>query len=145
MKSGSADCTAKEKEMSDRVGSLYEEYIRFVNQIYFRSVTAQDQGIDLYEILIAQFDLNGQIKDLDGEISELYQYITLQVDQKRNENGENLNKLAAMLLPATIIAGLFGMNRQADLYFHLDFWLHVIVIVGISILFFVLIKRILKL
>ena len=135
----------KEKEMSDRVGSLYEEYIRFVNQIYFRSVTAQDQGIDLYEILIAQFDLNGQIKDLDGEISELYQYITLQVDQKRNENGENLNKLAAMLLPATIIAGLFGMNRQADLYFHLDFWLHVIVIVGISILFFVLIKRILKL
>lgn len=122
--SGLADTKEKEKEVADRINSLYKEYIRFINQIYFRNVTAQDQGIELYEMLIAQFDSNAQIKDLDGEISELYQYITLQVDQKRNENGEWLNKLATIFLPATLLTGLFGMNRYCQLETELDFWCH---------------------
>ena len=130
----------KEKEMAERINSLYKEYIRFVNQIYFRNVTAQDQGIELYEMLIAQFDSNEQIKDLDGEIGELYQYITLQVDQKRNENGEWLNKLAAIFLPATLLTGLLGMNRQQDLYFHTDFWYHVGFIAAISCIVYLIFR-----
>ena len=59
--SGLAD--TKEKEVADWINSLYKEYIRFINQIYFRNVTAQDQGIELYEMLIAQFDSNAQIKE----------------------------------------------------------------------------------
>lgn len=37
--------------VSKRVSSLYKEYIRFVNQIYFREITAQDQGIEMYNKL----------------------------------------------------------------------------------------------
>lgn len=138
--SGLAGHKKSEKDVADRINSLYKEYIRFVNQIYFRNVTAQDQGIELYEMLIAQFDSNAQIKDLDGEIGELYQYITLQVDQKRNENGEWLNKLAALFLPATLLTGLFGMNRQKDLYLHTDFWYHAGLIVVISCIVYLLFK-----
>ena len=139
--SGLAATKEKEKEVADRINSLYKEYIRFVNQIYFRNVTAQDQGIELYEMLIAQFDSNAQIKDLDGEIGELYQYITLQVDQKRNENGERLNKLAAIFLPASILAGLFGMNRYCELYTQCDFWLHTIIIICSMFVAWIIIKR----
>ena len=98
------------KEVAERVGSLYKEYIRFVNQIYFRTVTAQDQGIELYEMMLKQFDSDAQIKELDEEISELHQYITLKIDQRRSENGDFLNWLAALVLPATLFSGLFGMN-----------------------------------
>lgn len=102
------------KEISERIGSLYKEYIRFVNQIYFRSVTAQDQGIELYEMLLKQFDSDAQIKDLDEEISELHQYITLMIDQRRSENGDWLNWVAAAFLPASLLTGIFGMNAFDD-------------------------------
>ena len=98
------------QNVSERVSSLYKEYISFVNQIFFRNVTSQDQGIELYDMMTKQFDAENQIKDLDEEIGELHQYITLKIDQRRNENGEFLNLLAAFFLPATLLTGIFGMN-----------------------------------
>lgn len=93
-----------------KIASLYKEYIRFVNQIFFRSVTSQEQGIELYQILGKQFQMEEQIEDLESEIGELHQYISLLIDSNRNEQGARLNVLAALFLPATIITGFFGMN-----------------------------------
>ena len=98
------------KKIARHAGSLYIEYIRFVNQMFFRNITAQDQGIELYEMMMRQFKSEVQIKDLDEEISELHQYITLNIEQRRSENGDFLNLLAAIFLPATLLAGFFGMN-----------------------------------
>lgn len=137
--SGLAGHKRNEREVADRINSLYKEYIRFVNQIYFRDVTAQDQGIELYKMLTAQFESDAQIKDLDEEIGELYQYITLQIDQKRNENGERLNKLAAIFLPASILTGLLGIS--CNLYTAWDFWLHTAVIGVVSYAAWEIIRR----
>ena len=60
------------KIIAERIGSIYKEYIRFVNQIYFRSVTAQDQGIEMYNLLMKQLNTKEQIKDLDEEIEAEY-------------------------------------------------------------------------
>lgn len=98
------------RQLAERISSLYKEYIRFVNQVYFQSVTAQDQGIEMYNMMMQQFLLPEKVKNLDDEIGELNQYVTLIIDQKRSENGEWLNKLAAYFLPATIMTGIFGMN-----------------------------------
>lgn len=129
------------KEVAMHISSLYKEYIRFVNQIYFRNVTVQDQGIELYDMLMKQFASKEQIKDLDDEISELYQYITLLVDQNRNENGEKLNLLAAAFLPATLLCGFLGMNRACELEARMDFWIHTAVIFIISVIAFYFIKK----
>lgn len=102
------------RQLAERISSLYKEYIRFVNQVYFRSVTAQDQGIEMYNMMMEQFLLSEKIKDLDDEIGELNQYVTLIIEQKRSENGEWLNKLAACFLPATIMTGIFGMNPLGE-------------------------------
>lgn len=129
------------KEVAIRISSLYKEYIRFVNQIYFRNVTVQDQGIELYNMLMDQFASNNQIKDLDEEIGELYQYITLYIDQKRNENGEKLNILAAVFLPATLLTGILGMNRYCELETQIDFWIHIGLIIIISAIAYYYIKK----
>lgn len=129
------------KQVAQQIGSLYKEYIRFVNQIYFRHVTVQDQGIEIYKMLMEQFASNDQIRELDDEIGELHQYITLMIDQKRNENGEWLNWLAAVFLPATVLTGLFGMNKSSDLELDMGFWVHLLIIVGVSVLVYHIIKR----
>lgn len=131
------------KKISERIASLYKEYIRFINQIYFRSVTAQDQGIEMYEMLLRQFDSDTQIKDLDEEISELHQYVSLVNDQRRNENGEILNILATIFLPATLLTGVFGMNsfKDGDV---LSFAIQILLIVIITIASIFLGRKILK-
>lgn len=137
----SALAGCRNKEVAQRINSLYKEYIRFVNQIYFRSITLEDQGIEMYNMFMGQFASQDQIKDLDGEIEELHRYVMLLEDQKRNINGENLNRLAAIFLPATVLAGIFGMNRFAELEVKGDFWLHIGVIVIATIIAYKLINR----
>lgn len=126
-------------QLAERISSLYKEYIRFVNQVYFRSVTAQDQGIEMYNMMMEQFLLSEKIKDLDDEIGELNQYVTLIIEQKRNENGEWLNKLAAYFLPATVITGILGMNPFNDG----NYWWSLFIQIGIILILSVILYHIL--
>ena len=96
--------------ISERISSLYKEYIRFINQIYFREVTAQDQGIELYEKLQSSLKMEEYIKDLDNEIGELHDYVSLKEDRSRNKKATLLNDIATLFLPITVITGFWGMN-----------------------------------
>ena len=100
--------------VSKRVSSLYKEYIRFVNQIYFREITAQDQGIEMYNKLHSCLQMESYIKDLDGEIEELHQYISLMEDRERNKKASLLNDIATLFLPITVITGFWGMNQISE-------------------------------
>lgn len=98
------------KILSERVGSIYKEYIRFINQMFFRDVTAQDQGIELYNMLQKNLKLMEYLKDLDGEIQEQFNYISLKEDRIGNEKVARLNRIAIRFVPISFIAGFFGMN-----------------------------------
>lgn len=123
------------KEVSsifNHINSLYKEYIRFINQIYHRDVTAQDQGIELYAILQDYLKMEDRIKDLDHEFQELHEYVSLNEDRNRSQKATELNYLATFFLPATIITGFFGMNKLSD--FCMDNGTHyqvILIIVGI--------------
>ncbi len=101
-------------DVFERVNSLHREYIRFINQIYFREVTSQDQGIEIYKLLHTSLNMEGYIKDLDGEISELHDYVSLKEERNRSVNAERLNNIATLFLPITVITGFWGMNEICD-------------------------------
>lgn len=126
-----------ENKISESISSLYKEYIKFVNQIYFRSVTIQDQGVELYDLLSKQFDTEKQIKALDEEINELNQYAAFLTDEKRNKNGLYLNIIAAFFLPVSLISGLLGMNTSFSN--ELGFWNAVLIVISFSIIFWIVI------
>ena len=126
------------RESQKAIECLYKEYIRFVNQIYFTYVTAQDQGIELYDMMMKQNSLSEKVKDLDGEISELYQYAGLQMDRKENRNISRLNLIATILLPATVIAGIFGMNTYDEVTSYMCpemFWIVIGIVVALALSF----------
>ena len=102
----------EKKGFVEKASSLYKEYIRFVNQIHFREVSAQEQGIELYQMLYDVMNLEKHVNKLDDEISELYNYVLLKEDRKSNGTMERLTKLAAIAIPATVMAGVFGMNND---------------------------------
>jgi len=100
----------KEKQINRRVASLFKQYLRFVNKIYFREVTAQDQGIELYDLLKKQMRLEGQVKELEHEIQELHQYVSMIEEDERNDQIGLLTWLGAFFIVPSFIGTYFGIG-----------------------------------
>lgn len=97
----------KKVDLSKQIKEIYENYIIFLNRIYFREVTSQIQGIELYSMFQAAMNLEKEVKDLDNEIQELFEYQNMQ-EQRR------LNRIATLFLPITLITSFFGMNTFGE-------------------------------
>lgn len=102
----------KGASMTERMRSLYKEYIRFINQIHFRESSAQDQAIELYNMLYNTANLKEQVEKLDNEIEELYHYVSLVEDKQNSKMMSHLTFIATLFVPATFVAGVFGMNND---------------------------------
>lgn len=99
-----------QKGFGAQVSSLYKEYIRFENQIYFREISAQDQGIEMYQLLFNAVNLKEQVEKLDEEIEELYNYVSLREDRHINRTMSLLTWITTIFLPVTVVTGFFSMT-----------------------------------
>ncbi len=99
-----------DKSLAQKVNSLYRSYIQFVNKIYFREVTPQEQGIELYGMLQNHMRLEKDVKELSREMQELNQYVMQVEEEKRNRHLQQLTILATIFLIPTFITGFLGMN-----------------------------------
>jgi hypothetical protein len=93
-----------------KVSVLQKKYLQFINKIYFREITAFDQGIDLYEKIIRTMKIERDVKELDQEIEELRHYASLQEEKRQNRQLHLLTILGSLFLIPGFIIGFFGMN-----------------------------------
>lgn len=126
-------------DLSKQIKEIYENYITFLNRIYFREVTSQIQGIELYSMFQEAMNLEKEVKDLDGEIQELFEYQNMQEQRK-------LNLIATLFLPVTLLASFFGMNTFEDgvIGKPLSCIANIVMIAATAIVFIVFFKDIFK-
>jgi hypothetical protein len=86
-----------------QANDLHLNYLVFINRIYFREVTPQEQGIELYDLIQDKMGIAKEAASLKAEIQELNELI-------RNTEAQNLNRVASWFLPASFIAALFGVS-----------------------------------
>jgi len=96
--------------ISTGTSKLYKRYLDFLNQLYFKEITAQDQGIELYEQAVKIMKIETFLKDLDNEISELHEYVEMLEDKSETKEMQKLTTLGTYLVPPTLVAGFLGMN-----------------------------------
>ena len=106
------------KQLRKRVNILNRDYLRFVNNIYFREVTPQDQGIELYDLMQEQMSIKRDEEGLSTEVEQLYHYVTMTNDEQRNAETEKLSIIATLFLVPTLLTGIWGMNLNEEC----DFW-----------------------
>ncbi len=106
------------------IAQLYLRYIKFVNRVFFREVTPQEQGIELYDLLHKQMRLREEVKDLKEEIQELNSY-------SESQNQGQLTLIAGRFAFPTLFMTLIGIDAVKE-YFQLSVW----PIVGITIFLF---------
>jgi len=87
----------------DRLQALYEEYLTFYNRLYFKELTHQDQGIELYDIALKQMKISEHIDKLDGKFTKLFNYANL---KQNNKESEAMNSLS-LVISALGVTGLF--------------------------------------
>ena len=135
-----------DKMLSKKISSLYQSYIRFVNQIHFREITAQEQGIEIYKMIYEQMDLKIHIDKLDEEIQELHNHISLRNDRKTNSEMAHLTLIATIFVPLSFLVGLFGMNNSdmQDMRFIIQIIWLISFLLGSLILFKILSNRLNK-
>ncbi len=108
---GISAMNAKRKlQLSERVSNLYQQYLKFINRIYFREVTAQEQGIEMYDMMQKHMRIGEQVKDLDQEIQELNNFSALLQQQRQNNNIELITIIGAIFILPSFITGFFGMD-----------------------------------
>jgi len=102
------------KNLESKTSSLYKNYIRFVNKLYFREVTPQDQGLEIYNQARIILKIDDDIKDLDNEIEELHRYVSIKDEQKSSKRMDMLQYWGFPILILSLVTGFFGMNIFPD-------------------------------
>jgi len=104
-----ARCNENEK-LIPNIKILYKNYIEFINKIYYREITPYIQGIEMYSQFQKIMELKENVKDLDDELNELFNYVKLEEDEKQSNEAHTLSIVATWFLPASFIASLFGIG-----------------------------------
>lgn len=94
----------------EKVTRLYYDYINFINNFHLREITAQEQGIELYNMLLKKMNIKKEVEFIDNEIAELHTYVNMVEDRERNRKMASLNLLATFFLPASLLATIFGIG-----------------------------------
>jgi len=138
------------KELLER---LQKEFLLFRNRFWFKEVTGQDQGIEMFQKWAEQLKIFELMEDIKSEISELYEYVRYVNEQKENWLLRIITLVGAIFLPITVITGFFGMNlfdKNNPLYLNIfDFsrgwlWFWLAISVLYIIIFFIFIYYKLK-
>lgn len=104
------------KVASRLIEKLYLNYIEFINKIFFREITPQLQGIEMYARMQAAMNIRDDIKDLDEELAELHNFSMMVKQDIQNNQSYRLTKMASWFLPASLAFGVLGANFYADCF-----------------------------
>lgn len=80
--------------------AYYHQYINFISRFRFPEVSAQDQAIELYDMICKKMRIQENAEHLDKQFNEREEYYELQ-------NQRYLNSLAALAVPVSLVTAVF--------------------------------------
>jgi len=81
--------SVQNKDIPELCDSLRSQYIIFLNSVWWKEVSLQIQGQEMYRMLSANMEIDDNVKQLDEALSELYEY-NEGVYQKKISSAMNL-------------------------------------------------------
>ncbi|MBK9227478.1 MAG: hypothetical protein IPL67_10600 [Ignavibacteria bacterium] len=85
------------EELRRTTEEIYKHYIFFINRIYFREVTAQEQGIEIFDKMQSVMRLHEEAKDLEAELDELHKISVLSEERGQSWQAHFLTMIATVL------------------------------------------------
>jgi hypothetical protein len=99
---------------STDVKKLKEDFLKFSNVWFFRELTNQDQGIEMFNMHRMAYELDELYKGVKEDIEKLDEYIRMKQTKKLNRWVAALTVIAAAIGIFSAIFGFFGMNFEYE-------------------------------
>ncbi len=99
---------------AQKLENLYAIYLKYYNRLYFKEVTHQDQGIELYDIGIKQMRIANHVEKLDGKFEKLFNFSNLKAEKKSSNAMNTLTYFGGLFLVPTFVISLFGLKEVQD-------------------------------
>lgn len=104
----------KEKNAIAKLQKLHEDFLLFENKYWFKEVTAQDQGIELFDLWESKMRNHALLNDVKQGIQELYTYFDSQREKKTSRKLTILTILGGILLPLTIAIEIMSIGDKLE-------------------------------
>jgi len=101
---------ASKKGSITKLENLYDRYLTFYNRLYFKEVTHQDQGIELYDKALKQMKIPEHIEKLDGKFTKLFDYANLKQSNKESDAMNSLNLIVSALGVTGLFISIYSMG-----------------------------------
>ena len=108
------------KTTFDKLEKLDSEINLFINTLHFDEVTAQEQGIEIYDLAKKNMGIEKIEKSLKSKIQDIYSIVNSMLNRETNDRVEKTGNWVAILtaigtifIPLTFFAALWAM----DVYF----------------------------
>jgi hypothetical protein len=105
------------KNKNKKIKELQREYLEFLNSMNFREITAQEQGIEIYNMVRDIMGINDAVRELEQEIGELHnwnlmveQEIQNEKDRKFQDKLNIITLLGGSVGVTGMIIGILGLN-----------------------------------
>lgn len=103
----------------EKVKGLYKRFMQFKTKICFDEVTAQDQGIEIYNLIRREMAIQLELESLEKRITEMYNYAALVEQENEKKETKRLNKIAFVLtslaVPSLLISILGITSMPSDI------------------------------
>lgn len=105
----------RQKDTSERINNLYLNYIDFINRIYFREVTPQIQGIEIYNQFQQAMGIERDVESLKHEFQELHNFAMMLRQDEQNKTINLLTWIGGLSVPTSIMFSILGSNYLTDI------------------------------
>lgn len=105
----------KSQVIANHIRDLYKNYIHFVDKIYFREITSQEQGSEIYDLLQDVMKVKEEVKGLEDELSELHNYLTILEHKEHNTNIELMTLVSSVIIIPTLTIIFTDMRNRSHI------------------------------
>lgn len=84
----------------------YPDYLEFINKYFHREITTQEQGIELYDMLIEHLRVESQAKELEKEYQNLFTLKNLEIDKERSKRMKVFTTIGTLFAIPTLFINL---------------------------------------
>jgi len=90
------------------IAKLHEKYVKAQNQILIFTATAQEQGVELFDLMRSQLYISKNEAELDAQLKNLYEISNINDDRLNRESDARLNDLITIF---TIFGLIFAVMQ----------------------------------
>lgn len=92
------------------VSAFRQSFNDYINRLFFREVSPQVQGIELYRMVQGKLEIQEHLSELREEISQLFNHMEMLQRQSQEKSIHQLTQTSIVLGFLAVVTGIYGAN-----------------------------------